>query len=412
MLARPPRIVHVTESLAAGTLGFLVQATRELAAAGVEQHLLFAQREDTPPGFRALFDTRVKLHELTAPRESLPGFVRDLRAALREQVQHPRCHAIHLHSSRAGFVGRLLLAPVRPRPRIYYSPHGLSFLNRRLLLPSLVFRSLEWLAAHVDATLVGCSESEAALLGQLSGAPAAVLENPVDPAFLALRRVRSAQPVVVAIGRICRQKAPERFAALAARFRIAEHGARFVWVGAGDADRTAELRAAGVEVTGWVDTAQVRQVLAGATVLVQTSRWEGMPLSVLQALAAGVPCVVTDVVGNRDAVRHGITGYVTRGFTEMLVGLTRLLDDAALHARFSEAARRDAAERFGPESFRRRLLALYQLEEATIRPPAPQLARAQPQPAALPAPGQPAVPHPAPVLRLSLAKELARGTPP
>lgn len=365
-------IVHATECLAAGTLAFLVQATRQLAERGTEQVLLYARRADTPPGYTEMFDPRVRLVELPAVAQSLRAFSQALGRALREHARDPRCKAIHLHSSRAGFIGRLALATTAQRPRIFYSPHGLAFLNRKLLLPGLAFHALEWLAARVPATMVGCGRSEAELLGALSRNPARVLENPVEADFLQLQAAPAAQHVVIAIGRICHQKAPERFAALATRFRIAGHPARFVWVGSGDARRTAELRAAGVEVTGWVTPQAVRGLLAEAAVCVQTSRWEGMPLSVLQALAAGVPCVVTDVVGNRDAVRHGITGFVMPHFDALIVGVQRLLDDAAMRQRFSRAARRDAAERFGPEAFGAALWNLYGLAHEPQPRPAPR----------------------------------------
>ncbi len=268
---------------------------------------------------------------------------------------------MHLHSSRAGFVGRLALLGTRLRVPVFYSPHGLASLNRRYLLPSLLHAGLERLAARTHCTLVGCGRSEAALLTRIGRRPARLLENAVDDEFFSITRHEGKPPLVVSIGRICRQKAPERFAELAARFQIAEVPARFVWVGAGDAEGEACLRASGVEVTGWVAPEQVRQWLEQASVYVQTSRWEGMPLSVLQALAAGVPCVVNDAVGNRDAVRQGITGFVARNADEMVMTVQRLLQDETLRRRFSLAARRDAQERFSSASFRQRLLRLYGL---------------------------------------------------
>ena len=125
--------------------------------------------------------------------------------------------------------------------------------------------------------------------------------------------------------------------------------------------------------TGWLDRAGVQKLLSQARVYVQTSRWEGMPLSVLQALAAGVPCVVTDAVGNRDAVRQGITGFVAKKPEEALVCLRRLLQDEALWQRFSSAAREDATRRFSSASFRARLLKLYRLGAAPTHDPQPLL---------------------------------------
>ena len=358
-----PKILHVTECLAAGTLAFLAQATRELVESGVRQVLVFSRRPDTPPAVESLFDPRVELIELPGPAHSYVRYFKALRAAIAHQVQDPDCVAIHLHSSKAGFLARLALAGMRTHPPVFYSPHGLSFLDRRYLVPSLVFSALEWLAARTDCTLVGCSRGEAALLGKVGGHQARILENAVDDSFLAIQRREATPPLVISMGRACRQKAPEHFADLATRFQIAEVPARFVWIGNGEPAYEDRLRAAGVQVTGWLGREEIQNLLREASVYVQTSRWEGMPLSVLQALAAGVPCVVTNVVGNRDAVRQGITGYVVNGLDETLIAVRRLLRDDKLRRRFSMSARRDARERFSGASFRARLCRLYGLPE-------------------------------------------------
>ncbi len=353
------KIVHATECLAAGTLAFLVQATRELAHAGVRQVLVFSRRPDTPAHVESLFDPSVELVEIAPPADGFLRYCVALRRAVLRHLQGLEETCIHLHSSKAGFVGRLVLVGLRSRPAVFYSPHGLSFLNRRFLLPSYLFRALEWLAARVDSNLVGCSRSEAQLLDGFGRQPALVLENAVDDSFFDIQRQPTEVPLVVSMGRVCYQKAPEVFAAMAARFKIAEVPARFVWIGNGDPAGEARLRAAGVEVTGWIDRARVQQLLGQAAVYVQTSRWEGMPLSVLQALAAGVPCVVNNAVGNRDAVRQGLSGFVVNRMDEGLVCLRRLLLDTELNQRFSKAARDDARKRFSSASFRARLLRLY-----------------------------------------------------
>ena len=357
------RIVHVTECLAGGTMHFLIQATRELARGGARQVLVYSRRPDSPDDVRALFDARVELVELPPLGRGFVGYARALRKALATQLDAGAdLTTVHLHSSKAGFIGRLALSGLQRPSRVLYSPHGLSFLNRRWLVPSVAFKALEWLAARaVPCTPVGCSRSEARLLTGLGPRPARVLENAVDDAYFHVQRRGSETPLVVTMGRVCYQKAPERFAEMALRFRIADVPARFVWIGSGAAGDEARLRAAGVEVTGWVDQPRILQLLGEASIYVQTSRWEGMPLSVLQALAAGVPCIATDVVGNRDAVRQGITGFVVEDTDALLVAARRLLQDVSLRERFSTAARLDAKERFTSARFGSRLLALYGL---------------------------------------------------
>ncbi len=353
-------VLHVTADFASGTLSFLVQATHELLRAGVPQTVLFSRRPDTPADVERRFDPQVRLVELPSPGKGVLAYYRTLRERLLDELaQHPFT-AVHLHSSKAGFVGRMALSG-RLHPPLFYSPHGLSFLDRKYVVPSLVFKALERIASRVDATLVGCSRGEADLLRAVGGRDVRVVENTVPDEFFAIERQPTKPPVVVTVGRVCRQKGPELFAELAARFQIAEVPASFVWVGNGDAAGEAMLRAAGVKVTGWVSPEQVRHHLAEATVYVQTSLWEGMPLSVLQALAVGLPCVVTDVVGNRDAVRQGITGYVARHSEALAMCVRRLLVDAKLYERMSSAARADARERFTGHNLRERLLALYGL---------------------------------------------------
>lgn len=54
----------------------------------------------------------------------------------------------------------------------------------------------------------------------------------------------------------------------------------------------------------------VLEDIANAAVYLTTARWEGLPLAVLEAMSLGIPVVATDVVGNKDAVASGITGYL------------------------------------------------------------------------------------------------------
>ena len=80
---------------------------------------------------------------------------------------------------------------------------------------------------------------------------------------------------------------------------------------------------------------------AGALCCLSTSRWEGMPLAVLEAMAHGLPAVVTDVVGNRDAVRHGETGFLyPEGDAEATAAaLCRLADEPDLRRTLGEQAK-------------------------------------------------------------------------
>lgn len=85
-----------------------------------------------------------------------------------------------------------------------------------------------------------------------------------------------------------------------------------------------------------------------ALCLLSTSCWEGLPLAVLEAMAHGLVPVVSDVVGNRDAVRHGITGllYPLEDADKACDHLCKLASNKQLLCTLSKAARNEAIEKF------------------------------------------------------------------
>jgi glycosyltransferase involved in cell wall biosynthesis len=356
-----PHIVHVTECLAGGTLGFLERAMHELSNMGFEQTLVYGTRPDTPKDVLDRLPARVRALILPAAKGSHNAFIQGLKQQLNVALGQRTPAVVHLHSSKAGFAGRWAMRQLqRDSVRCLYSPHGLSFLNKRRRFASMAFYWLEWVGVQLTPfQAVGCGRSEADLLERLTHQPAFVLENPVADTFFEVQRSPVKPPLVISIGRACEQKAPEVFAELAVRAHIEELAVRFVWVGGGDAHYESMLRAAGVTVTGWVDAHEVRRYLSECTAYVQTSRWEGMPLSVLQAMAAGVPCVVTDVVGNRDAVTHAKTGLIGADTPALMRNLVTLLEHPALAEKFGKAAQENARARFGRERFRQQLRELY-----------------------------------------------------
>jgi glycosyltransferase involved in cell wall biosynthesis len=88
-------------------------------------------------------------------------------------------------------------------------------------------------------------------------------------------------------------------------------------------------------------------LLAQAGVFVLPSTFEGQPLALLQAMAAGLCCIASDIPGSRDLIRHGETGLLhSAGNAEALAGrLALALDDPALRQRLGEKARQSVADR-------------------------------------------------------------------
>jgi glycosyltransferase involved in cell wall biosynthesis len=124
-----------------------------------------------------------------------------------------------------------------------------------------------------------------------------------------------------------------------------------------------ELRAQGLgdRVALLGDRHDVPALLAGADVFVLASRSEGAPLSILEAMAAGLPVVASDVGGVAELVADGATGLlVPAGEPAALArALARLLDDRALRERMGAAGRARARDRFDLPELRAAHLDLY-----------------------------------------------------
>jgi glycosyltransferase involved in cell wall biosynthesis len=160
------------------------------------------------------------------------------------------------------------------------------------------------------------------------------LPNPVDvedqgPADVA------ANDTFVFIGRLSQEKGAAVFAEAARRA-----GVKALFVGDGPMRETIRQAAPGAAVTGWIDNAQVLGHLRRARALVFPSLWyETFGLSVHEALASGVPPIVSDNTTSAAAVEHGVTGLLFRsGAVDDLIAQIRRLEDGAEAARIGRAA--------------------------------------------------------------------------
>lgn len=341
------RILHLVEAFGGGVFTMLTRLCNGQAARGHEVHLAFARREETPEDVAAHLDPSVDLHELALVRpirwrEDLAGLV-TIRALLR--TLHP--DVLHLHSSKAGVLGRIAAATSPGRFATFYTPHGLSFLQEDYSPRArALFRRIEWCMARLGGTVVACSASEQAIVRQrITPRRVALVENAVDVDAIPPWQRRDDGAVRIGIaGRITYARNSELFGRLAREHSAAN--VRFRWIGGGDDADRKRLQACGVEVTGWMSQREALREMSTLDIYLHPSRWEGMPVALIEAQVAGLPAVATDVVGNRDVVVDGETGFVVRDEDAMSQALGRLISDGGLRRRLGERARALALQRF------------------------------------------------------------------
>lgn len=355
------RVLQVCESFGGGNFSSVSQICNGLAERGHEVHLGYSRRAETPGDFATHLHPAVVLHELKMTRSISPLI--DLRALfdLMALIRRLDPEVIHLHSSKAGFLGRLAAFLLGRIGTLFYSPRGLSFLQQDASpAKRRLFRWLEWGAARLGGTLVACSRGELEQI-RVNIAPRSelLIENAVPVVIVPPKSERGDDKVRIGTaGRISAARNPALFASLA--HRLTRDDVEFVWIGGGDIADCERLQQAGVTVSGWLPRPQALAKVSGLDIYVQTSLWEGMPIAVIEAQVAGIPAVVTDILGNRDVVRDGETGFVCRNEEEMVAQLVKLICEPKTRTVMGQQARKLALVRFSVERLFDELLEAYQ----------------------------------------------------
>jgi glycosyltransferase involved in cell wall biosynthesis len=284
---------------------------------------------------------------------------RSLVAILREE----RPDIVHAHMPISGFLARLA-AHIAGVPKIAYTCHGFLFNHASSSLPRRVLSVvMEWIAAQVTDVFLTVSEAEAHDASHLHiTAHAEAVGNGRDPAVfrpnsVAREQIRAElgvppdRVVIIAVSRLVWHKGYPELAAAMRSVPEAE-----LWV-VGErlesdrgADMAALLRAAGLgyrlRMLGY--RTDIPALMAAADIFTLPSRFEGLPMSVIEAMLTGLPVVATDVRGPAEQVVNGVTGLSVPAGDPGALGsaLARLARDPDLRARMGQAGRQRALDRY------------------------------------------------------------------
>ena len=293
-----------------------------------------------------------------SPLAQLRAF-RSLVAILRAE----KPDLVHAHMPISGFVARLA-ARRAGVPKVAYTCHGFLFNHASSSLPRRALSwVMEWIAGRVTDIFLTVSEAEARDASHLHIARRAVaVRNGRDPTVfhpdpVARERIRQEldvpadRVVIIAVSRLVWHKGYPELAAAMRSVPAAE-----LWV-VGErlesdrgADMAALLRAAGLgcrlRLLGY--RTDIPALLAAADIFALPSRFEGLPMSVIEAMLTGLPVVATNVRGPAEQVVDQVTGLSVPAGDAAALGaaLGRLAEDADLRARMGRAGRVRALDRY------------------------------------------------------------------
>ena len=304
-MAKRRKILYIVEAMGGGVFTYIVDLTNELVNS-YDIYIAYAVRKQTPENYKEYFDKRIHLIEVKNFGRAIDP-VKDIAAFLevKKIAAEVKPDVIHLHSSKAGAIGRIAFNGQIP---LFYTPHGYSFLMENYKpIKRRMFRLIEAVCAKRNCTTISCSVGEHQESLKITkratyvnnGINITELQEIID------KTEKVNHPFTVyTLGRICYQKNPALFNAIAESLP----DVKFVWIGDGELRK--ELTSENIEITGWADRITAIRYAVNADVFLLPSRWEGLPISLLESMYMKKVCVVSNIIGNRDVIHNERNGFV------------------------------------------------------------------------------------------------------
>ncbi len=299
-MSKKTNVLYVVESFSTGVYAIVRDIACNLDPDRFNVLIIHSLRDDSPSTIEKDFD-KEHIRLLYIPMSSGKEYLTSIKK-IRIAAKAFNPDSIHLHSSKAGFLGRLALKSFKVP--VIYSPHGFSFLRVDVgPLKRWIFFQLEyWINKYKPSTVVAVSEGEKQHALRFTK-NVQLINNFIDTKGFE-SSVNEEVGLIATCGRISPQKNPVLFNEIA----LALPHLSFLWIGDGPLKET--LTSPNISVTGLLTHAEAIEHVKRCSVYLQTSLWEGMPVSILEAMAASKACVASDVVGNRDLIQTEKTGYL------------------------------------------------------------------------------------------------------
>lgn len=278
----------------------------------------------------------------------------------------------HVHSTKAGIVGRLAGASTKT-PTVF-TAHGWAFTEGIQGIRSSIALNLEKTLGPFTRRIITVSEYDLNLAqrhGIARNKKMIAIHNGIDPNASRAQSPHSNSMNLVMVARFSPQKDYTTLIKAASLTR----DLNLSFIGDGELLQQMKQLVVSLGISNRVNflgtRSDVQEILAGNNTFALISNYEGFPISILEAMRAGLPVIASDVGGVREAVLDGVTGrLVPRGDVNALASaLQELANDPAKRLQMGEAGRQRFLERFTLQSMLDKTWAVYEevLAEASSR---------------------------------------------
>jgi len=300
------------------------------------------------------------LNNNNVPVKNYPiSIIRDIKphkdyhaiTAANKIVKNEQPHLIHAHSAKGGVIGKIV-GKMNNIP-VLHTPQAYSFLSAESTLKKNVFLSLERLLSKWDNKILASSNSEKnRALNEVGYKSERVLLfnnaiNAIDAIpDLSIEKTWPDE-YICSVGRPSFQKNIELMIEVLRLLKESKPNIHLVLMGVGyhapNLERVKSLieqynLKTNITLLEWTKREDIFNIIKNAKLYISTARYEGLPYSVIEALALKKACVVSDADGNRDLVVNSENGFVIQSedSNEFASAILKLLNNKEMRQRFEE----------------------------------------------------------------------------
>lgn len=324
-----------------------------------ENHLFCNKENETSERHHEISSLASEFHiDLIRPI----NIIRDFKCLLQivKHLKKVNPDIIHSHSAKAGILGRIAGAYLKI-PTLY-TPHAFSYLSAQKRSNKILYKSIERFFNYFPSKTLTCSNSEYnRVIHDLKFNKEKVLiwNNSIDDIanLPIIDEETFPKDFICSIGRVSYQKNIEMLLGTIEQIKKTNKRIHLVIIGVGsDNSITANIRALitkknlsdNISLIPWLDRGQIISVLRKSFLYVSSSRYEGLPYAVIEALSLSKPCVVTNVDGNKDLIIEGYNGFLIEenNCEDMAKKIISIFEDNKIYESMCKNARNEFVNKY------------------------------------------------------------------